>query len=170
MPALVTADKLTGFAGSPFAENVVNSAGESVRSRAGWHIAPEVSETLVVESEGGQFLFLPTLRISDITEIRDITAESSIVTPRILDDWRFSSTPGVLFRAGRWPAGLLEVDLTHGFTECPADLLPAVAEAARTSEAGGRVAQESLGSRSISFDRRVGPIDPVSRYTVGSTP
>src|SRR5690606_19622036 len=80
--------------------------------------------------------------------IRDMTSS----TPRVLDGWR-KSGKGILYRAGGWPAGLsaLEVDLTHGYTECPPALLPAVAAYAQAIKRGGRVTQESLGARSVSF-------------------
>jgi hypothetical protein len=146
MPALVVAADLDDFPGAPFADSVVQSAGETVRAEAGWHIAPEVTETLTVDSDGGRHLLLPTLRLVDVTEIRDVTGN----TPRVLTNWR-QSGKGILYREGGWPAGLsaLEVDLTHGYAECPSALLPAVAAYAQSIKRGGRVTQESLGSRSV---------------------
>lgn len=169
MPALVIAADLNDFPGAPFAESVAESAGETVRAEAGWHIAPEVTETLTIDSDGGRYLLLPTLRLVDVTEIRDVTND----TPRVLDNWR-KSGKGILYRAGGWPAGLaaLEVDLTHGYTECPPALLPAVAAYAQAIKRGGRVTQESLGSRSVSFAAGEGAsaVSVVARYTVRPAP
>ncbi len=145
---LVVADDLAEFPGAPFSDTVATSAGESIRSEVGWHIAPELTETLTVDSDGGRYLFLPTLRLVDVTEVRDVTSD----TPRVLDGWR-QSEKGILYRVGGWPVGMsaLKVDLTHGYPTCPPALLPAVAAYAQAIKRGGRVTQESLGSRSVSF-------------------
>lgn len=168
MPALVVAADLNDFPGAPFAESVVESAGEAVRAEAGWHIAPEVTETLTVDSDGSPHLLLPTLHLVEVTEVRDVTGS----TPRTITNWR-QSGKGILYRAGGWPAGLsaLEVDLTHGYTECPPALLPAVAAYAQAIKRGGRVTQESLGSRSVSFaSGDSSSLGAVARFTIKAAP
>lgn len=151
MPDLLAASALAGFPGAPFPDAIVKSAGESVRRDAGWHIAPEISETVVVESHGGRFLFLPTLHLSSVTAVRNVTDPN--VDPVVVTNWRTEATPR--FRAGvleswyGWPCGLLEVDIVHGHEACPADLLPAVAarcQASQVNQMGGSV---RLGSLSV---------------------
>lgn len=164
MPALVTAADLAGFPGAPFSEDRVEAAGEALRTEAGWHIAPEVTETLIVDCEGGHFLFLPTMNLSQVTEIRDMTGD----TPKVLTGWR-KSRKGVIYRAGGWPCGFeaVEVDVVHGYSECPKELLPVVADYTTR-----RVAQESLGSRSVTYvnDGPTRSDSLVARYTIPARP
>lgn len=98
----------------------------AVRSYCRWHVAPEVTETVTLDVAGyGPMLFLPTLRLGSVSEVRDVTGDE----PRTLDGWR-KTAAGMLSRPGGWPAGFsaVEVDMVHGYDECPADIL-AVAKA-----------------------------------------
>lgn len=149
---LASPANLIDYPGAPFTDAVVDAAVAAVRREAGWHIAPEVIETLVVDSSGDRFLALDTLNLADVTEIRDVTYDHS--TP-VVTGWRNLKTPryraGVLERPGGWPRGVLEVDVVHGFTETPADLFPiiaAVANAQRTGRGGGAM---RIGSLSVSM-------------------
>jgi hypothetical protein len=164
MPALVSVADLADFPGAPFVETRVESAGEAVRAEAGWHIAPVLTETLTVDGEGGHLLFLPSLRVLEVTEIRDVTYDE----PRVITGWR-KSKRGVIYRAGGWPVGFesIEVDVVHGYAACPAELLPVIAEYTTR-----RVTQESLGSRSVSFASDEGArLDSrVARYKIPSRP
>lgn len=127
----------------PFSEMQAQAAGESVRADCGWHIAPSVTETVTLDCDGGRVLFLPTLHLTAVAEVRDLTGS----TPSVLTGWRMSRA-GMLSRAAGWPVGFgaVEVDFTHGYDQCPAELLPVIADRTRR-----RVAQESLGSRSVSY-------------------
>src|SRR5690606_21026274 len=124
-PPLATAGDLAGMDGGPFTEKAVESAGAQIRRLAGWHIAPEVTETLTVDSHGGDRLWLPTRHVVDVLAVRDVTGDA----PRELTGWRWSAA-GLLEIRGRFPSGFrsVEVELVHGFDACPADLLPAVAD------------------------------------------
>lgn len=168
MPELVTAEDLAGFPGAPFSDQVVRTVAESVRGECGWHIAPVVTETITVDSPGGEVLLLPTLKIGEVTAVRDVTAE----TPRAVTGWR-ASPSGMLVLTGGWPRGYaaIEVDLTHGYTTCPDDLLGVIAERAKRGIRDSTVQQESLGSRSVTY--RAGgepPTSVISRYKVTSAP
>jgi hypothetical protein len=162
---LASPDDLVSFPGAPFAEALVKAAGESVRRDAGWHIAPEVTETLVLDSEGGRQLFLPTLRdaLSAVVEVRDVSGS----TPKVLDGWRLAGSAAVLHRAGGWPQGLgvIEVELTHGYEACPAELLPAIA--ARTRP---KVRAESLAGRSVQLETDNRPDIVVAAFRVPGRP
>ena len=144
MPALVVAPALADFPGAPFAESLVESAGESVRAEAGWHIAPEVTETLRVFSEGGTALVLPTLKYT-VTAVRDTSGD----TPEVLTGWTDRGS-GILLKS-YWPVGhMLEVDLVHGYEICPPELLPVIAHRVQASRSPG--ANVRLGSLSIGGD------------------
>ena len=158
---LATPNDLLSFAGAPFAEALVKAAGESIRRDAGWHIAPTVTETLVLDSDGGRQLFLPTLRdaVASVAEVRDVSGSS----PRVLGGWRLASSAAVLHRGGGWPAGegVIEVDLVHGYESCPAELLPAIA--ARTRP---KVRAESIGGRSVQLDADTLPDIVVASFRI----
>lgn len=144
MADLVSNAEMVGFPGAPYAEAILQSAGESVRDDCGWHVAPEVTETLELKSTG-PIVLLPSLRVSAVTEVRNAD------TAEIVEGWHLDKRAGVLSRnASCWPARV-EVDLTHGYESCPAGLKPTIAERARAIAAGGYVRQESLGSRSVSM-------------------
>lgn len=143
-PPLAQADDLVDFPGAPFPQSVVTAAGEAVRAAAGWHIAPAVTETLRIDSDGATLLLLPTGRLTAVAEVRDVTGDA----PSIITGWRVSHRLGGLHRGTGWPCGFeaVEVDVVHGYTECPPDLLKIVA-----AEAGRRVAQQSAGPFSVSY-------------------
>lgn len=161
-PPLVYASDLADFDGAPFPPSAIDAAAAQVRRICGWHIAPQVRETICVDSLGGNRLWLPTRHIVDVHAVRDVTGSE----PRELTGWRWTAS-GVL--SGRFPAGFraVEVELTHGFEFCPPDLLPAIAD--RTTR---RVMQESLGSRSVTYgaegDRTID--SHLSLYKLGPRP
>lgn len=139
MEPLVTPEQLEPFGGLlPPAK--VEAAAAQVRALCGWHIAPVITETVHVDSEGGTLLVLPTLRLVELVSVTDVDGNE-------LDDVSWSRH-GYLRRTQRFPEGprAVEVTMRHGYDTVPADLLGAIAE--RTSR---RVLQESLGSRSVSY-------------------
>lgn len=146
-PPLFQPVDLVGLPGAPFTETVVKAVAAAIRAEAGWHIAPEITETVTLDAEGGRYLFLPTLHLSNVTAVRDEDGT-------VLDGW--STAPTARFRAGvlrrrdrAWPRRPVEVDVTHGHEACPDDLLLAAAALcadARVDKATGAV---RLGSLSI---------------------
>lgn len=167
MPALVAAADLSDYPGAPFTEGVAESAGDSVRDQAGWHIAPEITETMVVRSRGGRDLLLRSLRVTAVTEI---THNGTAVTD--WDDDAELFREGILHRENGWPIGVLRVTLTHGYLSIPPALLPVVATWAQAIKRGGQVTQESLGSRSVSFatGESATVSDALARYTIKPGP
>lgn len=146
MPDLVTSVELDGLPGAPFDDSIVSIASAQVRADAGWHIAPVVTETLTVDSNGGALLVLPTRRIVSVTAVRDVTTGSDVVS-----GWTRSG--GYLYRSRGFPAGVLEVDLTHGYAFTPPDLLPVIADYARRvgDPRDPGVASRSVGQVSESY-------------------
>jgi hypothetical protein len=171
-PDLIDPSMLADFPGAPFAATLVDVAVASVRSDAGWHIAPKVTETLKVDGFGGQLLTLPTRRIVEITEVRD---------PRgiILTDWTILA--GGLFRRWSWwQIGTYEVDLTHGYDSAPLDLLPVIVQRIQTQPVAANVTEHSVavGTARELFKYRLGgdrgtqgggTVDPViAKYAVSA--
>lgn len=165
---LVEPADLLPFPGAPFTQEVVDAAVAAVRKTAGWHIAPSVTETATVESQGGRFLFLRTLHLTEVTAVRDVTNS----TPVVLDGYRTHQTDefkaGILDRPCGWPCGVLEVDLTHGYPECPEDLLPAVAELCRAAKSARELVTVSADgvSRTSSGRESHGTSAAVAGYTI----
>jgi hypothetical protein len=156
---LVSTTDLLDFPGAPFLSLWVDIAAASVRAEAGWHIAPEVTETITVESWGGRELFLPSRRVV------------SVATVGTYDEW--SLYPGeMLYRRGGWPVGRLSVTLTHGYAQVPVDLLPLIAARAASASKlrDPAVSTLSVGQVQTSYFRPAGPVataDPVlARYSV----
>jgi hypothetical protein len=171
---LVDASELAGYPGAPFSPAVVDSAVAALRGDCGWHIAPEITETLTLNGSPDKTLILPTLRIVEITAIRDVSGD----TPVVLTGWRQASKAGLLWRDEGWPEGLevVEVDLTHGNTETPPDLLPAVAYYVQSQSSDSTVSTESLLSWSKTTrpgyaPKSLGqgsPLSVLARYNVGT--
>lgn len=150
MAQLALPADLVDFPGAPFPPSIVEAACEAVRRDARWHIAPPVTETVTVDSGGGTLLVLPTLRMTAVTEVRDVTGDA----PEVLTGWRKSSA-GLLYRSSGWPVGLaaVEVDLTHGHDVCPPELLPVIAARCQWALVDSTVSQQSSGPFSVSVRR-----------------
>jgi hypothetical protein len=151
MTDLVSAGEIAEFPGAPFPADVLTSAGETVRRICGWMIAPPVADQVVtLDSEGGQYLFLPTLYLTALGQVRDMRDPAN---PVVLTDVKWERN-GTLYRRHRFPCGFqnVEVTFTHGYAACPKELLPVVAAAARTQGDSRLPRQQSLGSASISYE------------------
>ena len=167
LPSLVNSDDLEEFEGSPFEGSTLAAGEAAVRSAARWHIAPSVTETLLLDCDGGTRLVLPSLYVTAISEVRDVSCE----TPVVITDYRWSSKGILSRRCGWWPCGLatVEVDLTHGYEECPADLWPSIATACLQASTDGRIAARTRGPFSDTY--RNPETDPVlERYSLPSRP
>lgn len=162
LPALVTPEDVADFPGAPFPDAVLEAACAQVRRIAGWHIAPSITETVVVDHDGSGVLHLRSLHVTDVVAVRDLSGS----TPRALTGWRWSAD-GML--SGSFPDGfrVLEVEYVHGYDECPADLLPVIAD--RTTR---RVIQESIGGRSVAYspDGDRGVEATLAAYRLGALP
>jgi len=145
---LVSPDDLLDFPGAPFPESVVDSVVDAIRIQAGWHIAPSRRETLLRDCDGGRTLFLPTLHLTEVHEVADVTNPEN---PKAITGWRKSRSGMV---SGPWfPYGdeTVELDITHGFEEVPPALLMLVAELAQLGGRQTGVRQETAGGESVSY-------------------
>lgn len=142
---LVDPAALSGFPGAPYTDTVVAAASASIRADAGWHIAPQRTETLTLDHHGGVWLVLPTLHLVEVAEVRNADGD-------VVDGWT-ASRAGVLHRERGFPAGLgaVDVDLTHGYAACPPELLPVIAERCQTSTVNRSVSQEQSGKEMLTF-------------------
>lgn len=144
MEPLIDAEALEDLPGAPVPDSLLQAAAEAVRTEAGWHIAPQITETVEVETYKNRIAVLPTLRVSKIIAVRNADTGDE------LDGWRINKRTGILKkRSGYWPE-VIEVELEHGFTKCPPELLTIISERIARGKAGN-VTQESLASRSVRF-------------------
>lgn len=142
MDALIGLEQFQDLmAGDGLEQWQLDVANGAVRSYCGWHIAPVVEETVILDGDGGTILALPTLRLVALTEVR--------VHGETIDDVEWSAD-GTL--RGSWPDRWrsVQVTMSHGY-EMPGDLLGVVLDAAARavkSELGGQA--EQIGPFSFS--------------------
>lgn len=164
---LLAPEQLDDFPGAPFADTVVDAIVARLRREAGWHIAPARIETVTVDGSDTRLLVLPTLELTNVTEVRDVTV---LASPTVVPDWR-AARAGMLRRPGGWPRGFRSVaaDITHGYEDCPPDLLPVIATLCRLSTTDGEVSQEALGSWSVTLRESL-PADQAETLQAYSIP
>lgn len=145
---LVSPTDLTDFPGAPFADALVDAAATEIRNVAGWHIAPEQTDTVTLDGTLQQVLVLPTLKIGTVSEVRDVTGD----TAEVLTGWEVRRD-SMLYRQVGWPCRLqsIEVDVTHGHPTIPDDLMDVIAEASDAASRSPATSQLSVGSYSESY-------------------
>lgn len=140
----------------------------AVRSWCGWHVAPSKTETVKVEGAGSRVVLLPSLKVTDCTEVRD---ESGSVVD--VAGWRVREN-GVA--RGSWRRHeLYEFDITHGYDDMP-DELQAIVSQIDTAGVGSTLKGRNAGPYSESYgaaDLESQPISVravVSRYQLPPRP
>jgi hypothetical protein len=125
----------------------IKAAQGSIRCYCGWHVTPEIDDTLKVDAYGGSILTLPTKHVNSITSV--------LVDGRELSDqidWSVAGT--IQLRSGSWPdrPGSVTVKLNHGY---PRDEVPEIAELLRTLAKRARsqpgISSQSVNGASVSY-------------------
>jgi len=163
---------LSTLPGAPLFDSfALEAAVGAVRTLLGWHLAPEVTETLTVDSPGGQRLWLPTRHVVEVTEVR-VCADDGTETP--LTAWSSStgwSEGGWLYCLQGFPDGerRIRVDLTHGYEKAPAEIVAVVA-----AGLAPQVKTETVGGRSVTVSESIGTGPSaaaiIARYALGPRP
>ncbi|NNG20501.1 hypothetical protein HJ590_13180 [Naumannella sp. ID2617S] len=123
---------------------------QQVRTECGWHIAPTITETMTLDNNSNWAIVLPTKHARKVTAVRIFDPWTNQMRP--LPAWNPRTgwnTAGVIASPDYpLPNGLrvIEVDVEHGYAECPVDLLRFIAKTAP-----GRIVQESLAGRSVTL-------------------
>lgn len=88
----------------------MKAAQGAIRDECGWHVAPVIEETLVLDGRGGTALLLPSLRARELIEVINDGVD---VTAQV----KFSRLTGVLTLERGWSreVGSISVKLKHGF-------------------------------------------------------
>lgn len=93
------------------------AACAAVRNYCGWHVAPSITETIIMDGPGERILPLPTLHL---TAVESITIDGRAVT-----EPKWSQDGTVVGWWGCAPRSIM-AEITHGYDVVPADLLRAV--------------------------------------------
>lgn len=85
-----------------------------ITTLCGWHVTPQQTETLTVDTLGDRVVFLPTKYLVDVTEVK---VDGEVVDQR---DYTFSQD-GILRLTRRVPLGFQTVQATvlHGYESAP---------------------------------------------------
>lgn len=117
------------------------AAHGAVRRFCGWHVAPLIEETIILDGSGGQDVLLPSLRV---VELRAVLNDGQNVTTAV-----DTSRAGILrLTSGTWTdrLGRITVTLRHGYEldEVP-EVAAVIAGVAKRGPNAGRVeASESV--------------------------
>lgn len=166
VPPLISAEAVNGLlpGGLSVTQAQVDAMASALRHECGWHIAPVVEETVILDSEGNATLRLPTGLMTALTSVTNtrtgepipvdlqtgwskhgiITTSNSTFIPG--RSWTSSVRPG----SGGFPSGFRAVTVTfsHGYEECPLDLARYLTQTFRQ-----RIISETLVGRSVTFDK-----------------
>ena len=166
---LLPPEALSGLPGAPFTDVEVDAAVAALRGVIGWHVAPARVETVLMDVNWpARWMTLPTRLLASVDSIAD--ADTGEVIPA--DQYRVSTHLHSVRQSTRWPLGYesVEVAMTHGYQECPADLLPVIAELARAGRgaAKGDVTTVSNGIYSVGFGDLSGSSTPAPFSTAAT--
>lgn len=110
-----------------------DAACGAVRAYCGWHVAPSVTETVRLDGSGTSVMLLPTLHLTELAIKNDGTPVSD-------PEW---SAAGMVRTSGCWTSKFrgVEATMTHGYSECPAEIVGVLLEASSRGVAGSTVSQ-----------------------------
>jgi hypothetical protein len=150
LPDFVDATDLTAYQSSD-ADAILRQAQGAIRRYCGWHIAPEVTETVTLDANGTRVLALPS---GYVTDVDTITNEDVTLTS---EDFDWSESGYIHHRTGWWtnrPRQVV-VTFTHGYAETPDELVGvAVSLAARRASSPAGVRREQAGQVSMEYGAR----------------
>lgn len=95
------------------------AAETMIRNYCGWHVAPEIQQTLTLDGNGHQTLLLPSNRVLEVQEVR--------VDGEPVDGYTWSEKGSIKRLGAVWPNRdrAIEVDLKHGYAHVE-DLLQVI--------------------------------------------
>lgn len=123
--------------GDPETVRLLAEGLSAARRYCGWHVTPIVTDDEVtLDGPGGRLLRLPTLRLGELTSVRENGVELGV-------DTLYVSALGMVSKrsGGCWSDkfGAIEVTMTHGFDAAPdfdAAVLSAIDRASFASSGG----------------------------------
>ena len=169
LPKLTSSEYLAEF-GAPASQLLLDAVASRIRTECGWHIAPRITETVILDSIGSTSISLPTLHLVGVSAVR--VWDGTQMVPLRGWDARTGWSPlscSINHSAG-FPVGarILEVDMIHGFEDCPEDLLRVIAALSKP-----RIVQEALSGHSVTLANSGdawGVESTLERYRLGPRP
>lgn len=126
------------------AEARVGAASASIRRYCGWHIAPVLTQTLVLDGPGGYRLMLPTLNLVDVLEFSQGGSPYQVASLQWSHKGYMEGCFGYQLRG-------ITITIEHGYEAVP-DLAQLVCDlASRASVVPVAVNREQAGSVSVSY-------------------
>lgn len=99
----------------PFLGYALDVATRMIRDHCGWVVGPVTTDTLHLDGPGSRLLVLPTLRIVEVTAVRQDDVPLDMATVRVSRDSGMLRTAAPLSDE----FGAIEVDLRHGYDVVP---------------------------------------------------
>lgn len=125
------------------AAGLLAAASGLIRAYCGWHIAPSITETITVDGSGTTVLGLPTLHLTDLSEVTINGEDEADV------EWTERGLLRLSCR-GPWPQRWrsITVTMTHGYDCAPAAMAAvATAMARRVTVNPDALTNESIGQQ-----------------------
>lgn len=132
----------------PQAVMMLAQASAVIRSFCRWHLYPSTQEALIVDGSGGVVQPLPTLRLSEVSVVREDGVE---LEP---DEYEWSASGFLRKVGGCWTNGLraVEATVTHGYEEAPLEVVAVCLQvAARVVASPSGVKAEQSGGLSVTY-------------------
>lgn len=128
------------------AQDILAGAETAVRRYCGWHVAPVIDDTLILDGSGSGTLFIPSLQVEDISSV------TNDGTPIDVDALEWSAGGYLRAPAGRvWTDRLrgVRIQILHGYDEASdvAEIIRAIA--ARAASAPDGYIREQAGTVSL---------------------
>jgi hypothetical protein len=117
LPALATTEQASAYsngqvsASDPRLTDALDGASAAIRRYCGWHITPNVTETLILDGPGGRLLSLPTLYLTDVVSL--VNYETTLAST----DYRWSEDGSVKKKYGCWTDEFraITAGISHGY-------------------------------------------------------
>ena len=162
----------------PFLDYALDVATRMIRDHCGWVVGPVTTDTLHLDGPGSRLLVLPTLRIVEVTAVRQDDVPLDMATVRV------SRGSGMLRTSSPLSDefGAIEVDLRHGYDVVPEPIVDLTLQMAARALGSplGVVREQSLVANitwsttaagvaggTVIMDHELAALAP---YTIGSLP
>lgn len=122
------------------------AACASIRGECRWHIAPSLTETVTLDGDGSGVAFLPSLLV---TAVQSITVDGIALT-EVDQLW---SAAGIITGVYSTRMRGIVVTFTHGYAECPAELLTIAYGMAAAGATQRLAAQERSGAEQVTWSQ-----------------
>lgn len=141
-------------------EYLLRVAGAAIRNHLGWHLSPNIEETVTTKIGSRGIVMLPSRHVTNVESVTvtDPHQGSFVLTE---DDYTWNEDGWLELHSdirSRWHTGVdtVEVTMSHGYEDVPIEVKNIAYELVQTAEVktppGGQVtAMSSPGGYSVSF-------------------